>query len=631
MTIYTNIDLASVGRAGQKAFVQLKTTKDILSKFTKEMILFIDTETCPRSFDKQSEIDAFLMAKQREGKKIGAAQKKSAEKHAESVRLDHATDPMKNRIRLLQIGLKNGDVIVVDLFDKRVDAEKIVVAMSGKQVVGQNLKFDLKQLFYHYPAFQPGMVFDTMAAHRMVMYRERTGFAPADLATIISYWLQRDLEKDQGSADWGGTITPDMFRYSYMDVALLPEVYQLQCEDLNINSVYTTEPAYAGIEDLVGALEMRFVEVLARIELAGVAVNIDGLRERQETLEKELVKLLRPYAKLGINTQSSVQLVKYLESEGIDVMGSAYEDLVPHASDPVVSKLLRIKELQKEVDMCDDYASRAEASPDKRIHASFNQQRGAAGRMSCTGPNLQQIPRKIKGLFYAVPKGRVLYRADYPAIEARIMGVIARDKTIIDIFRKKEDMHTFTGMTVLGMSEKETKETETRLVAKATNFGLMFGMGVDAFIEYAFINYGVKLTKEKATEIRERYLDTFRGVKRMHNENSRRLAEYPTIVIKTLLGRIVRCDKFTNANNYPIQGTAAEMIKLAAVLFMQDVKKLGLDAVIVNIIHDEMVIEAARKDGKKAAKALQQAMEQAANTIITEFTTEVEVKEVKAA
>jgi DNA polymerase I len=630
MTIYTNIDLASVGHAGQKTFVQLRTTKDILSKFTKEKILFIDTETCPRSFDLQSEVDAFLMRKQQEGKKITKAQEKAAVKHGESLRLDHAVDPMKNRIRLLQIGLKNGDVIVVDLFDKKVNAEKIVDGLSGKTVVGQNLKFDLKQLLYHYPGYTPGEVFDTMAAHRIVMYRERTGFAPADLATIVSYWLKRSLEKDQGGSNWGGTITPDMFRYSYMDVALLPEIYELQCEDLNGSSEYITDPPYAGVIDLVSALEMRFVEVLARIELAGVAVNIKGLRERQEVLSKELVKLQRPYAKLGINTQSSLQLVKYLAGEGIDVLGSAYEDLVPHAGDPTVAKLLRIKELQKEVDMCDDYATRAEESPDRRIHASFNQQRGAAGRMSCSSPNLQQIPRKIKALFYLTPKGRVLYRADYPAIEARIMGVIARDKTIIDIFKRKEDMHTFTGMTVLGMSEKETKETETRLVAKATNFGLMFGMGVDAFIEYAFINYGVKLEKDQATKIREAYLNTFRGIKRLHNENSRLLSEYQTIMIRTLLGRMVRCDKFTNANNYPIQGTAAEMIKLAAVIFYQRAAERGLDTSIVNIIHDEMVIEAAKKDGKKAAKILQEAMEHAANTIITEFTTEVEVKEVKA-
>ena len=162
----------------------------------------------------------------------------------------------------------------------------------------------------------------------------------------------------------------------------------------------------------------------------------------------------------------------------------------------------------------------------------------------------------------------------------------------------------------------------------------MFGMGAKAYCDYCYTNLEMKVSIEEAMRIRASYFKSYPGIKKFHNQNSERLqgTDYGLsvpIFTKTLLGRISKVDGFTNANNYPIQGTAAEMLKLASTLFYRKCQYQPIDAHIINIVHDELVVQVNNKaDMKMAKRFLKDAMEVAANYILKIIKTEVEVENV---
>jgi DNA polymerase-1 len=276
--------------------------------------------------------------------------------------------------------------------------------------------------------------------------------------------------------------------------------------------------------------------------------------------------------------------------------------------------------------MITDYLSKWQVKG--RIYTEYNHMRATDGRMSSREPNAQQIPRALKKIFYKPSKGKIIFKADYPAIEARLMGVIANDSKIIEIFKNKKDMHSETAASFLKKPVADVTEEERRK-AKAANFGFMFGMGAKTYTKYAYTNYGLIVSIDEAFETRKKYMEQYSGVQRFHNRNSALLRDNYEVIIRTLLGRRMKTDLFTNANNYPVQGSAVDMIKLAVNLFYYRAKKFKYDAQIINIIHDELVVECSLKDKALVKKLLKESMEIAADFIIEIFSTTVEVDEVK--
>jgi DNA polymerase-1 len=208
------------------------------------------------------------------------------------------------------------------------------------------------------------------------------------------------------------------------------------------------------------------------------------------------------------------------------------------------------------------------------------------------------------------------------------MGHVAPDPTIVDIFKQNKDMHTVTSAAFLNKEESEITKDE-RLKGKGSNFGFMFGMGPLKFIKYAFVNFGLSVTMQEAEEMRNSYMALYRGVKAMHNRNSAILNEHREFTAKTMLGRQMRCDKFTNSNNYPVQGTAADIFKLANVILFHRARAQNVPVEVINLIHDEIVAQAPRKYKKEAMALIKEAMEVAINYVLDEFKTEVEVEEIK--
>ena len=630
MKIYTNATKKI--RDESKFSVSRLSCSEMIKKVKKSQTIYLDTETAAVDFNDDYHYLEFIKEHKNLGKKVTKVTEKSAATYAEKCRGEYALDPYRSEVRIVQIATDIDEIFIFDNWSIGQDLTGLFKAISGMAVCGQNFKFDLKVIRVNYPDYFPGEIFDTQAGMRIDQYATTIGKVGARLYEIVKEYCDVDLAKGYGAGDWRKPITSEQFDYCVEDVLYLKECSDKMINNLNHRSTNTVpiESSYFNgkLFDKVSIIEMKFVAVLADIELAGVPINKEVLKAHLIKLQKELNQYNFTFK--DVNTRSPIQLMDFLEKHKVYVTSTAKSELVKHKNHKIVHSLIEVKRLQKEIQMVDDYLN-LWCQVDGKIYGGFNQQRASSGRMSAYQPNLQQIPRAIKDIFYAKNKG--IIKADYPAIEARIAAVICNDFNMLKIFKGGEDIHLATTVDFLKKPKEEITKEE-RQIGKSANFGLMFGMGAKAYCDYCYTNFGMKVSIEEAMRIRASYFKSYPGIKKFHNQNSERLqgTDYGLsvpIFTKTLLGRISKVDSFTNANNYPIQGTAAEMLKLASNLFYDKCLKKKINAHIINIVHDELVVQINNKKDKKMVKLyLKSAMETAANYILKIIKTEVEVENV---
>jgi DNA polymerase-1 len=242
---------------------------------------------------------------------------------------------------------------------------------------------------------------------------------------------------------------------------------------------------------------------------------------------------------------------------------------------------------------------------DGRIYPSWKQIGAATGRMACAEPNLQAIPQG-SGHHSCVmaPIGRVLVKADYSQIELRLAAKMWGEPVMLETFRGGGDVHETTARSITGKGEVTKEE---RKLAKAVNFGLIFGQGAKGLKDYARNNYGVEMTIEEASAYRKRFFETYQGIARWHAAEGRRLdrREFDT---RTLTGRR-RQDVRSYAEhlNAPVQGTAADGMKMALALLWERRGECS-DAVPILAVHDEIVVECDEGDAEKVEAWLKNAM-----------------------
>ncbi|WP_457681080.1 DNA polymerase [Thermovibrio sp.] len=541
-------------------------------------------------------------------------------------------DPFRNRVRLISLG--DGErFFTFDALKLSNEALKAVLKLvSEKLVVGHNLKFDLKTLAYHYGSWiLPKKTFDTYLAEKLIWNAKNPKRPPKgalSLSALAKKYLGIELDKTEQSSNFGGELTDSQVVYALNDVKVLPEIVRRQVKLLNdLSSKKTKSPHPLGLESAAARLEMVFLPVLVEVELSGVPVNAEYLKRELQACREAFNKL---YAEIKeryhSDPQSPKQLLTLLRDRlGLKVKSTSNKELARYSDNEVVSKIIALRKAKKKADLLEKYLDLKEG----RLYPQFNQIEAHSGRMSCRNPNVQQIPRDVKGNFYKAPKGRAIIKADYPAIELRLASVIAPDKTMIEAFKEGKDLHKFTASLVSGKPIEEiTKEERQR--AKALNFGFIYGMSAKTFREYAFTNYGINLTEKEAEEFREKFFNAYSGIAKWHQKTARRLAfsEKGQITVYTLLGRPIAVDRLTNALNSPVQGSGADMLKMASYLFTTSVKEAGIDASIVNLVHDEIVVESSLEDKEKAKELLKSSMERACSMLIPHFPTEVEIEEV---
>ena len=390
-----------------------------------------------------------------------------------------------------------------------------------------------------------------------------------------------------------------------------------------------------GLLDLYNQVELPLVEVLYQMEREGFMVDGAMLRELSELFARRLEEIQQGiYQQAGesFNILSTKQLGVILFEKlglptrkktktGYSTDSSVLESLQDHH--PIVPMVMEYRFLSKLKSTFLD-GLLALMQPDGRVHTSFNQNVTATGRISSTEPNLQNIPvrtelgRELRKFFLA-KEGWVLVDADYSQIELRVLAHIAHDENMIKAFQDKEDIHTITASQVFGMPpEMVTPLMRSR--AKAVNFGIVYGIGAFS------LSKDINVSRKEAQRYIDDYLTLYSGVDRYMKEVVEKAKEDG--YVETLFHRRRYLPELTASNfnlrafgervarNMPIQGTAADIIKIAMVRVDRRLKRENMRARLILQVHDELIVEAPEDEAEQAARILTEEMEGAVSLTV---------------
>lgn len=392
--------------------------------------------------------------------------------------------------------------------------------------------------------------------------------------------------------------------------------------------VFLQKLADNGQEKLYRDVELPLARVLAQMEHIGFMVDADGIAAYGEELGKKLTAMEREITEAvgySFNLNSPKQLGEALfvklglpHGKKTKTGWSTSADVLDKlkGEHPVIDTLLGFRKLSKLKSTYTDGLLKVIAS-DGRIHSSFNQVETRTGRISSTEPNLQNIPvrspegRELRRFFVARP-GWVLVDADYSQIELRILAHIANDEAMLSAFNNHEDIHTITASQVFGMPP-EFVTPLMRSRAKAVNFGIVYGIGAFS------LSQDIGVSVKEADSYIKGYLQKFAGVRGYMEQVIREAHEKG--YVETLFGRRRMLPELLSSNhnmrafgervarNMPIQGTAADIIKIAMVRVRVRLEREGLQSILILQVHDELIVEAPEAEAEQAGRILEEEME----------------------
>ena len=403
--------------------------------------------------------------------------------------------------------------------------------------------------------------------------------------------------------------------------ALMYKEYKKQLEQIKEN----------GQEQLLFEIELPLCRVLYNMERQGFFIDrqalIDYGQQISSVIEKD-VQAIYSIAGSEFNINSPKQLGEVLFNKldlpvvkktktGFSTDVEVLEKL--RGSHEIIEYIMEYRQLSK---LQNTYVEGllSQIEPDGKIHSSFNQTITQTGRISSTEPNLQNIPvrtelgRGLRAVFIA-PEGEILLDADYSQIELRVLAHIADDKNMIDAFNTGEDIHTKTASEVFNTPPMFVT-SQQRNRAKAVNFGIVYGIGAYS------LSQDIKVSVKEAKSYIENYLDLYSGVREyMHTivESGRQQGYVTTLFArKRFVPELKAQNKQTQAfgeritMNTPIQGSAADIIKIAMVRVARSLEKEGLKAKLILQVHDELIVQAPAEEKERAAQIIQYEMENAA-------------------
>ncbi len=490
--------------------------------------------------------------------------------------------------------------------------------------IGQNIKYEYIVLA-NYGIELKGISFDTMVAS-YVLNPSKLNHNLEDICLeYLSHKMTTPIQELLGKGK--AAIT--------MDQVDVKKVSDYCCEDsdvtLRLKKILEKDIADKGLDKLFHDVEIPLVKVLAIMEINGVSIDKDYLAKLSKELEHKLDKLTNNIYELAgeeFNINSPKQLSKILfEKLKLPVVkktktgiSTNEEVLIKLAAEHKLPKmLLEYRELAKLKSTYIDSLPELINPKTGRVHTSFNQTVTATGRLSSSGPNLQNIPiktdegRKIRKAFIPSSSAGVLLSADYSQIELRILAHLSGDKQLAKAFREGLDIHSFTASLVFGVKEKEVT-SEMRSMAKTVNFGIVYGMSPYGLSQS--LNIGVDKAKEFIDAYFERYPDVkqyLEGLITEARENG---------FVATILGRRRYIPEINNQNmqirqfaertaiNAPIQGSAADVIKVAMIAIDEKLAKSGMKTKMTMQVHDELVFDVPKQELDKAKKIVKEGMEE---------------------
>lgn len=477
---------------------------------------------------------------------------------------------------------------------------------AGIKKIGQNIKYDIL-LLARYGVFVKGPLFDTMLAHYLidpdsrhgmdVLAENYLGYSPIPISDLIG-----PRGAKQGNM---GDLSPE-------------QICDYACEDADITlqlaQVFEPLLVEAQADELAQNVEFPLIYVLAEMERTGVRIDVDLLRGISKTLEadiKNLEKIIHKKAGVPFNIASPKQLGEVLFDKlqldpkakktktGQYKTGEDVLTALAHKSD-IVQDILEYRQLQKLKSTYVDSLPELIHPQSGRVHTSYNQAVASTGRLSSTNPNLQNIPirttrgREIRKAFIARDAGHVILSADYSQIELRLVAEMSQDPGMLEAFSQNLDIHRATAARVYDVPLEEVTSDQRRS-AKAVNFGIIYG-------QTAFgLSQNLSISRKEAAEIIEQYFIQYPGIKRYMNDTINFAKEHG--YVETLLKRrrylrdinsanqTVRGFAERNAINAPIQGSAADMIKIAMIAIHEEMQAKKLEGKMTMQVHDELVFD----------------------------------------
>jgi DNA polymerase I len=554
-------------------------------------------------------------------------------------------DPYTSRLRLIQLAAPD-EVSVIDLdafttsqdgaLAKTQDLEPLRRLLEAPRPIkiAHNAKFDAKFIKHKLGADINGL-FDTLLASQLVGagdIEERHG-----LETVASRYLNQLVDKTERLSNWNFELSEAQLEYAARDAAVLLPLREKLIERLKSDSLVKC-----------AQLEFECVMTVVDIELAGFFMHKDRwleqlgiVEKRREELAEQLQEVLAEESSQGslfggpqredINLDSHQQLTQALNRLGIPVPDSTRNwKLQPLAAQyPIVGTLLEYRTVQKALTSYGQNMIELINPVTKRLHADFRQIGAPTGRFACTNPNIQQVPHAVeyRRCFSGYPNGRKLIIADYSQIELRILAEFSGDRGFINAFNSGADLHRVTASQVFNVGLDQVSK-EQRDFAKRLNFGVVYGIGAQRFALMT------GLSVPEAENVLRRYFGTYRELDTYLREAASRAVNDRQA--RTGSGRLVRFrydenDRQQismtqrNGKNTPIQGTSADILKRALRLLRDELR--GTSARIVNIIHDEVVVEAdageAEEVASKVERVLAAAGEEYLKTVPVKVETEI--------
>ncbi|AZI31778.1 DNA polymerase I [Kaistella carnis] len=545
-------------------------------------------------------------------------------------------DEMEAELIGLSFSYKNGLAYYIPLSEKReevLETLEIFRPFFEKEDVlkiGHNIKFDFKVL-KQYGITVEGLLFDTMIAHYLLNPDGRhvmeylsemyLNYKPISLESLVG-------KKGKNQGNLRSVSLAEQTEYASEDADLAFRLYQ----------VFAPQLKKENLEDLFFKVEMPLMKVLAKMELEGIALDKKWLKQESIDLENDLRQLEKTIFELSgeeFNMNSPKQLGEVLfEKMQLDPKAKKTKSGQYATSEDILQKLSSKHEIIKHILEYRTYqklkSTYVDALPlqidknDHRVHTNFSQTTAATGRLASVNPNLQNIPirtlrgQQIRGAFVANP-GNKLIAADYSQIELRLIAAISEEENMIKAFQNGEDIHASTASKLFNIPLEEVTKTQ-RSQAKTVNFGILYGQGAFALAEQT------GLSRKEAKEMIESYFETYPNLKKYMANQVVKAQEMG--YVETILNRkrhlkdinsanfVVKAHAERNAVNAPIQGSAADVIKLAMIKIDEQLTKQNLKTKMLLQVHDELVFEAPEEELEIVTALIKKEMESAYETTV---------------
>ena len=529
----------------------------------------------------------------------------------------------------LSFSVKEFEAFYIPIPPNREEALKIVnifkPAYEDAKIlkVGQNIKYDY-EILKHYGVEIKGAMFDTMLAHYLIQPELRHNMDY--MAEVYLNYQTIHIDEIIGLR---GKNQRSMRDIPYVDV------YEYACEDadvtLRLKNILEPKLKESNVEKLFWEIEMPLVPVLAEMEMNGVCLDTNALKETSQTFTQRMLEYERQIYELAgetFNISSPKQVgdilfgkMKIIDKPKKTKTGQyvTSEEILQQlkSKSPIVSAILNYRGLKKLLSTYIDALPKLINPRTGHIHTSFNQAITATGRLSSSDPNLQNIPvrgedgKEIRKCFIPEP-GCLFFSADYSQIELRVMAHLSGDENMIEVFREGKDLHAATAATIYKKDISEVTRDE-RSKSKQANFGIIYGITVFGLAER------LEISRDEAKRLIDGYFETFPKVKE-YMEAAKEFARQHGYA-ETIFNRrrylpdinshnaVVRNFAERNAINAPIQGSAADIIKVAMVRIYNRMKAEGLQSKMILQVHDELNFSVIPEEKERMERLVMEEMQ----------------------